>query len=188
MEIAVVILTGGKSTRMGMDKAKLVIENQTFLERICDEFKEYPYRYISDCKNGNHSIDGYRTIWDEYENIGPMNGIISFFHQVNMDVVFVTSCDMPYMKKEIVEKLYAYLNEYDGVFVKENDHLHPLGGIYTRKMVERIEQQIMNKKYSLYTCIKNSNVCILDIDAIKIDKKMYLNINNREIYEDTIKG
>ena len=178
MKFGICILVGGKSSRMNFHKAELKINDQTFLERLCLECKEYEYKYISLNKKQNYSYDGYINVYDEFEEIGPMGGIVSCFHQSDVDALFVCSCDMPFLEKNIIEELYSQLDDYEGIFIEDENHLYPTCGIYTRKMLAKMEDMIQNHNYRLFQCIKNSHVKVILIH----DTKCLLNINTIEDY------
>ena len=179
MRKAILLLTGGTSKRMGKDKAFLTIKNESFL----NQWKDCDVRYLSDNILNKHHIEGYDLILDEYNDIGPINGIVSCFHQTDVDTLFVVACDMPYMTKDVMNVLYDCLESYDGIFLKDKDHLYSLGGVYTRKMLPIMEQQIVDKQYSLYQIIRKCNVRIIDVDTMDIDKNTLMNINTIEEYK-----
>lgn len=185
MKLGVLILAGGKSSRMGgFDKSQLTYQNQTFLDKLCEELSVYKYKYISDNQIQKHHYDGYMRIQDEYQKIGPISGIVSTFHQTNMDYLFVVGCDMPFMKKDVVLVLKKYIDCYDGVFVYDHNHFYPLGAIYSRAMLPIMEKHIQEKQYSLMKCIEEAHVCQLSLDQLNIDHCVYHNINTIEDYKN----
>ncbi len=184
MKFGVCILVGGKSTRMKKTKADLMYRGKTFLSILCDEFKDFDYKYISMHDQQKYEIDGYINVVDEYKEIGPMGGIVSTFHQSDVDVLFVCSCDMPFINKEVVLYLMQKLENEDGIFLKDENHVYITSGIYTRKLLPVFENQIRNRDYRLYYSIRNQNIKTIDIHKTNIDAKVVLNINTDDQYED----
>lgn len=185
MSLGILILTGGKSSRMnGFDKSQLMYQNQTFLEKLCQEFHSYQYKYISDNQNRKHKSDDYQVIVDEYQEIGPISGIVSAFHQTDMDYLFVVACDMPYMTKQLLEILKKQINDYDGIFVYNQKYLYPLGAIYSRNMLTVMEKHIQDRKYSLISCIQECHVLKLSLEQLDIDEHVFDNINTIQDYKN----
>lgn len=184
MKLGVLILAGGKSSRMnGFDKSQLIYQNQTFLTKLCHEFQDFPYKYISDNQNRKHHHEGYITIVDEYQEIGPISGIVSTFHQTDVDYLFVIACDMPFITKDILLLLEKFIKCYDGVFLYNQQRLYPMGSIYSRKMLSVMEKHIQDKKYALMSCIHESHVLKLSLKELNIDEHIFDNINTMQDYK-----
>lgn len=184
MKFGVCILVGGKSSRMNFNsKADLVYNGKTFLEILTEEFQFFSNKFLSINTKQNYHLKGYTNIVDEYEEIGPMSGIVSTFHQSDVDALFVCSCDMPFVKKEMVEFLFEQLDGYDCIFFEDANHTYLTAGIYTRKMLPILETQIQKKDYRLYRCVKLSNMKILKVEECMIDPSYLRNINTLEEYQ-----
>lgn len=184
MKLGVLILAGGKSKRMSYnDKARLAFYQDTFLNHIHKQFANFPNTYISIRKEESYAdIHGLKLV-DEYEGIGPLSGIVSAFHQSDIDTFFTIACDMPFIRAALVDELLTYLHGYDGVFVREGRYLHALGGIYTRKMLPVMESHIVQGEYALQRCIQECNVHSIDIHALSCTTKEFENINTIEDYQ-----
>lgn len=120
MKLGILILVGGKSSRMnGFDKSQLTYQNRSFLDILTLEFDAFEYKYLSDNQSMKHYHNNYITIKDEYDEIGPMGGIVSAFHQTKCDALFVLACDNPFVSQDMAYLLYSYLENYDGVFIED---------------------------------------------------------------------
>lgn len=104
-EVAVVVLAGGKSRRMGRDKALLPISphtRETFLERAYRiawrSFGNKPARvFIS----GNYS--GFECIDDLFPGFGPLSGIhsaLNRFRSTAVRAIVFIPVDMPRLRTE----------------------------------------------------------------------------------------
>lgn len=76
MNFGAVILCGGKSSRMGTDKALLTIGGKTFLEHICIELSEFDELIISYGSLHKYAEIKYPVVTDIYTGCGPMGGFI----------------------------------------------------------------------------------------------------------------
>lgn len=184
MKYGILILAGGKSSRMqGKNKAMLQIQEETFLSHICKQFESFEHVYLSTNKKEPYVAIDCKKVYDEYDEIGPMAGIVSAFHQSDIDAFFTIACDMPWIQKELAYELFVKLSDYDGVFVEDNVHVHALGGIYTRAMLPRMEMQIAQGDYALMHCIQESNSLRLHMDDISCTSNVFENVNTMQDYQ-----
>lgn len=154
-KLAIAILMGGRSRRMGRRKDTIVLENgETFLQRICRECETYNEKYIS-INISQHDIDtfasekGFFVVEDEYEDIGPMGGILSILKKIRSEAVLVIAVDMINVKKEHIDRM---LLNYDGekalVSISGNGS-EPLFSVFSKKCIPEISFQISKGEYSL---------------------------------------
>ena len=69
------ILAGGKSTRMGQNKALMEYQNETMIGRISREFSKLGEVLVSASARGLYEAEGLRVVYDEAKEIGPIEGI-----------------------------------------------------------------------------------------------------------------
>ena len=104
------ILAGGKSSRMGRDKAFLKIGEKTFLENaveiltpVCKQVK------IVLNKSQTHFIEklpeGISHIFDIHENRGAVGGIHAAFQDCKTEFAVILAVDLPFVTSEAIEKL-----------------------------------------------------------------------------------
>lgn len=183
MKCGILILAGGKSRRMhGKNKAQLTIQGETFLSHILKQFACYEHRYLSTNEQYPNEYPNTEKIIDEYDDIGPIAGIVSAFHQSDIDAFFTIGCDMPWVNKELAEELFSKLSQYEGVFVRDDEHLYALGGIYTRAMLPLMEIQITQGDYRLQQCILQSDVYFIDKKDSTCTTDILENVNTPEDY------
>ena len=105
-----VVLAGGKSTRMGTDKAQLKVQGKTMLDRTIDLLKEVGVKDVIVCRNEA----GYLA--DKYPNSGPVGGIHSVLEHLlpsskrhlptkKLKALLILPVDMPLLSKSILEDL-----------------------------------------------------------------------------------
>ena len=103
------VLTGGKSTRMGRNKSKMDWhgkEQQYFVADLLSKFCEEVF--ISCTENQLPEIDKeYKTVPDSFLGLGPMSGILTAFRFNPNMAWLVLACDLPLLDEEIIEELIA---------------------------------------------------------------------------------
>jgi len=183
-KIAIAILTGGLSTRMGSPKEniELVINGKkaTFLQHLCANFEAFPKRYISENKNQNYDLEGYISIKDEYEEIGPLGGIYSVLKNSNAEAVLFVACDMPLFSYEVAMKLLEKYDGEDALVSMVNGIRQPLASIYTKACIPHIERQINDGNYKLGVLINSVNTKYVDMSEYN---DYYINVNTKEVFE-----
>lgn len=179
MRIGCVILAGGKSSRMGSDKALLEINNKTFIKIIMDEFDDLDEKIIARGNNPYIDKQSWIVVSDDYVNCGPIGGIHKALSICKSDALFFTACDMPFVKKRIFDCLSQFIEDYDAVIVKEqNGRIHPLCGIYKKSIYKIVEEQIHTHNYRIMNFLDRINVKYVIVDSI--DELLLVNVNTLE--------
>lgn len=185
MEIGVLILAGGEGKRFGyIDKSQLLCGEKTFIEILREEF--YPEKiYISAKKVPAKKLENIEYLIERESIYSPLYGIIKGFESTNIELFFVIGCDMPFIKKEHLYKILEKIEDFDGIILKKDKNLYPLGAIYTRKLLPKMKEMAEKKQYRLRD-IFDERCRKITFDELKIDIKDYANINNIEDYKNYI--
>lgn len=147
---AALILAGGLSSRMGTDKARLMLDGRTLLENAiafwqnCCEVEKI---YIA-CGPRDHFDtlpEGVRAVPDLLEQRGPMGGLHAAFHQTDAEVLWISGVDMPLLRPEAV--LPAPTGDAIA-YRRPNGRPEPLFAAYRRTVlptVDRLLEEGCNK-------------------------------------------
>lgn len=158
--MAVAVLVGGRSIRMGLPKESVVIpdDGRTFLERICDEVdiiseRLFVARYLSVRDGQCIERDGYINVPDRYAGIGPIGGIYSSLEKAAEDgagSVLILACDLiGYDHNEITGICDSYKGE-DILFARTGDgRLQPLASVYSADILPAVRDLIERGKYRI---------------------------------------
>lgn len=182
-----VILSGGRSSRMGTNKSLLKLGESTVIEQIIDEVQSCTDEI---CIISNQPQD-YRflnkTIYtDRYKDKGPLAGIESALYHSNADVFVFAACDMPFINREVYKYLLNSLKGYDAVVPAYDDQLHPLSGIYTKNILPKIQGQLDKdqlKVKGFFDQIKVNYIKDFDDISDSVLEKHFFNMNTPPHYE-----
>lgn len=111
MKVATLILSGGKSSRMGRDKGSLVKEKKLWVEILCDEVQSFGDVFLSVGNHNSHfyeSVNQVVLIKDQpFRNLaGPFVGLLSAKQKLqSYDKVLVIPCDMINLKAGLLKGL-----------------------------------------------------------------------------------
>ena len=201
MNVGCVILAGGKSSRMGTDKALLEYDGKQFIEQIAKELSSFEERIIARGTNSRFSDsieEDWTVIPDIYPDHGPIGGLHAALSACRSDALFVVTCDMPLFNKSLAERLCAemqigegsetnsdgeYVDAYDVILsVGDNGKIHPLCGVYRKSALSVLEEQIVSDRNRVMEALKKLRVKYVTIDSPDQVKQL-ANINTPEEYE-----
>uniref|UniRef100_A0A832G1A7 Probable molybdenum cofactor guanylyltransferase n=1 Tax=Ignavibacterium album TaxID=591197 RepID=A0A832G1A7_9BACT len=187
-DITGVILAGGKSSRMGVNKSFLKLGNQTIIERIVELMKSIFTEVIII----TNTPDEYKFLKlplyeDIYKWKGPLAGIHSALTHSRTEKIFVLSCDVPFMSKEMIEYIVEYKSDKSIVFCEAAGYHQPLVGVYSKKILSAIEKFISNNEISnksFHQFLKIVDVEIIHPEKLSFYKdEIFFNVNRPEDYE-----
>lgn len=167
MTTGCVILAGGKSSRMGTDKALLSIEGKNFINRICDTFSFFTERMIARGDKEEPAFITWSVIPDVYPYHGPIGGLHAALSSCQSEALFCAACDTPLIEKKIYDRLAVEMTEEIDVViaVTEDGKYHPLCGIYRKSVGKIMEEQILAGNNKMMSVLKRVRVKYVEIDS-----------------------
>lgn len=109
------VLVGGRSRRMGRDKASLKLGEVSMARRALDLLAPYCKELYLSCREDQElpdDVSGVKRIPDSFQNMGPTGGILSAMREHPGKAFFVLACDMPLIEKEDISALVAARDSY----------------------------------------------------------------------------
>lgn len=146
------IVNGGKSSRMGTDKSALKVEGKTLLERKVEMLKKAGAgQIILSVAKGDEGTYPVRSVRDEIDGIGPIEGIRRLLMESQTEWVFVTAVDIEDVPSDAFDTLYSYLgNDIDAVvYGSPEGKLEPLFAFFRKTCLPEIEDLISCHEYRL---------------------------------------
>lgn len=137
------ILAGGKSMRMGTDKALLRIDQQTLLERSVEKMQSiFSEVIVVGCDPSKHPIQGIRILSDDAPGYGPLGGIQTVLRHAIFDTVLVAACDLPFWDAKLARHLIEACSQHDGAVPIVNGFYEPLLAAYRRTCLTAIQDRL----------------------------------------------
>ena len=184
-EISAIILSGGKSSRMGENKSFLKLGDKTIIENIISLMNSI----FSDVILITNEPSEYRKLnipifQDVYKQKGPLAGIHSGLVNSKTDSNFIISCDLPLMSKEVIEYIINFKTEKSITLCKADGYIQQLAGIYSKSLIPVIENIFTaERKHSVYALLDKVDSEIIEIEKLEFYKKdLFLNMNRPEDY------
>jgi molybdenum cofactor guanylyltransferase len=136
MKMTCAILAGGKSTRMGRDKATIKIGEKPLIRLVYEKAKEVFDDVIIISKLHN-TIEGINApvLGDVVPFGNSMTGIVSALLYSETPYTFVVACDMPFLSTEAFGYMINEATGEDVIIPKTNSGFEPLHAIYNRTCI-----------------------------------------------------
>lgn len=166
-----IILSGGKSLRMGQNKAFIKIDGIPIINRIYTLFKELFQEIIIVTNQAERFLNFNAKIVDDIiPNRGVLAGLYTGLFFSSYLYSFCVACDMPFLNESVIKYLIQKTDDFDVIVPKTKDGLQPLHAIYSKNCLEPIKRTIEQRKYSIIdffplvkiTIVKESEFCSLD--------------------------
>jgi len=154
MDLSVAVLAGGRSRRMGVDKAQLVLQGSTFLERIAGAARDagHPVTIIGRERPPSWRDDRVAFLPDEIPGLGPLGGLLTAFHHTGTDLL-LSGCDMPLLTADAFRWLAVRAEETeggDGILPTDREGREQfLFAVYRTDLIPPIEERIRERQLAL---------------------------------------
>lgn len=181
------ILAGGENKRLPVTKGFLEINSKKIIESNVEVLKGlFDVVIISTNNPELYFYLGVPMVGDMIKHGGPMTGILSALSIPGVSELFVTACDMPFIKTEVIRYIVnKWVEGYDAVIPVFDNKPQPLLGIYSKRITRNMEQSIKNGERSLRRFLHKIDVLYIDekdIKAIDPEGRSFVNINTIDDY------
>ncbi len=169
----VIILAGGKSSRMGTDKTRLLYGGETLLERAVRRFS--PRFEVLVSANRDMGIGDVRIINDVFPGLGPISGLHAALGE--FESVFLLAADMPFACPEAAALIIEAGRGHAVCAAVSDNRPEPLFAYYTDAVMPLIKDSIETGDYSLHRLFKTG------AKLVPTASDILMNINRPEDYE-----
>jgi molybdopterin-guanine dinucleotide biosynthesis protein A len=181
------VLAGGKSSRMGTDKAFLRLEGETLLERALTTAASVAgdVRIVGDA--GKFAAFG-RVVEDVYRDRGPLGGIHAALSSSTTELNLMLAVDSPFVGTKFLDYLILCARESGAlVTVPRADFgLQPLCAVYRRGFTEVAEQALREGKNKIDSLFAKVGTCVIEENELVrmgFSVEMFRNLNTQEEFE-----
>jgi molybdopterin-guanine dinucleotide biosynthesis protein A len=195
MTVGGIVLCGGRSTRMGADKATLPFGPETMLQRVV--------RILGTAVSPIVAVAAHDQVLpalppavlvtrDEREARGPLEGLRAGLKALpsSADAAYVTSCDVPLLVPGFVERMIALLGEHDIAVMEIDGFPHPLSAVYRRQVLPQVEALLAQDRLRpvfLFDAMRTRRVSVDDMRGVDPDLRTLRNLNTQDDYEAALR-
>ena len=185
--LSVAILAGGKNSRMKKNKALLVHDGKTFLERLVSEFSGFDEILVGARNENQYDVHGLgakvKVVADEFADRGPLEGIRRALCESRNEHVFVCAADMPFLTKAVPEYLSEFFcSDFECYVPCVGGQIEPLCAVYKKSVLPAVERQIARGELKLSLLFESVPTKFIPVEKSALEEKFFLNVNTPEEY------
>jgi len=180
LDITGVILVGGKSSRMGRDKAFLEISGTPLVERVLQVFRNNFARVLLVGDRAERFAGYGLPVLPDIHPGSALGGIFTGLQAAETDNIFVAPCDLPFPNERILRYLCSLERGYDAVVPTTILGFEPLFALYSKTCLVPIRELLENANfcaYAYYPRVRVRYVPHEELNNLDRDGKAFLNIN-----------
>ena len=187
-DVSAFILAGGQSTRMGRDKALVIVGGRTLLERVLETARAVTEDVRIVGEPAKYSTLAPTTA-DIFPGCGPLGGIHAALRASNRELNAILAVDVPFVTPELLQYLIACAEESPTslvTVVRTNQGWQPLCAVYRREFVDLAEGSLRagrNKIDALFEPGRARVISAQELQAAGFSENLFRNLNTPEELE-----
>lgn len=204
-----VILAGGNSLRLGTEKSLLEFVGKSLICWTVETLFQAADEVIIVARDRGHAerlekiISATKTeaglqphpkavfTWDSIPGFGPVAGLEAGMNRARGSLVFATGCDLPFLKSEVINRLYELADVMEGyeaaVPVHPNGFFEPLHSVYSREKMQSACSRALEKgERRIHVPLQELCANRVSIDLLRpLDPELlsFFNLNTRDDLE-----
>jgi molybdenum cofactor guanylyltransferase len=182
LDASAVILSGGRSTRLGQDKGLLPFHGIPLIAHIASQLKPmFRDVVVSTNDPGTYAFLGLPMVADRKPGQGPLMGIATSLGHVARDLCFVIGCDIPTVNPRFVQHMVGLAEGVDIVMPRDAEgRFEPLFAVYRRSVGCAAFEMLEAGERRIAALFERVRVRFVDFDG----GGWYKNINTIDDYFD----
>lgn len=139
--LTVAVQAGGRSSRMGTDKALLPLAGVPLIERLLQRLNGLgDETLITTNRPAEFAHLGLRTASDAEPGAGALHGLHTALQAARGEVVLVLACDLPFVCRPLLESMLRLVDSADVVVPRWGEEYEPLHAVYRKSCLRAVEQ------------------------------------------------
>jgi molybdopterin-guanine dinucleotide biosynthesis protein A len=176
------VLAGGRSSRMGKDKALLMLGGEPLIARGVRKLSRVCAEVAIAGGSEDLALFGH-VISDKSPDCGPLSGIVAALEQSSFEWNLFLAVDTPFVPVSALKALLSRATGFTGVCVmaRAQGMMQPLCAVYSRRALEALEQELAAGRWKVTRAIEVAgSVKFMDFD----DASWFANLNTPEDFAD----
>ncbi|MCQ2510466.1 MAG: formate dehydrogenase accessory sulfurtransferase FdhD [Lachnospiraceae bacterium] len=181
--VSMVILAGGKSSRMGRDKADLTLGEKTFLEIQIEKGRALGITdiLVSGYKGDRCSVP---VVKDRLTDKGPLGGLEVSFRQAKNPMVLVLCVDVPLVPVKELEMLISLAEEkQQAVILRHGDRTEPMMGVFPADLADDMVEEIEKGRGRIFHVLEKRGYSVYETEE---RDELFRNVNDEESYRNML--
>ena len=185
--LTAIVLAGGKSTRLGVDKALERLDGQTVIERVLARLsllvadtvivisqRQAETSYLRD--------SGTKVVVDLYPDRAALGGVYTGLAASSSQYNFAVACDMPFLNTDLIRYMASLAPDYDAVIPRVDKYIEPLHSIYSRNCLPAMKAVLDGGRLRFVDVFERLKVRYVErdeIDRFDPEHLSFFNINTQ---------
>ena len=181
MQATGIILAGGKSSRMGVDKGLVLLNGKPMIQYVIEALKEVVSNIIIISNNASYNKFGVPVYSDIIKNKGPVGGIYTGLYHSTTELNFCISCDVPMISSDFIFWLLNKSGNASVTLPMCKDKVHQMIGVYSKQVLSYFKESAEKEHLKLSQVNKDMDCEIIDIEKeyANFDDLIFSNINTK---------
>ncbi|HUW46332.1 MAG TPA: molybdenum cofactor guanylyltransferase [Dehalococcoidia bacterium] len=185
-----IILAGGKSSRLGRNKALQVIEGKSLIQWVIDRLAILSTEIIIATAHGKaipcSSAVEIKTVADIYHGKGPLVGIYSGLIASSSSRAIVVGCDTPFLSVGLLEYMTQLCSTFDVVVPRIGKKVEPLCAVYSKNCLVPMQGLLEQNELrisALFSTVRVRYIEEAEINSFDPEHLSFFNINSQDNLE-----
>ena len=190
-DVEAFILAGGASSRMGTDKSQLLIDRQTFTERISETLLKLTDSVSLVGRQLDASV--LPSVPDVYPQWGALGGLHAALTACKREWAIVVACDLPFVTGDLFLSLAASRLDHEAIVpIQPDGRPQPLAALYRvdpcRQRATELIEAGRRRPLDLLEAVKTRWVSFDEIRNLEQSERFFVNINTPSDYYEATRG
>lgn len=138
-----VVLAGGRSRRMGRDKALLELDGRPLIEWVIEGIERVCCEVLVVAGEADRYPGlGVPVVADRFPGVGVLGGLHAGLKAASYGLILAVGCDMPFLNSELLQAFAGWAESVDVAILRRGEYVEPLHGAYRRTCIPAIEDVI----------------------------------------------
>jgi molybdopterin-guanine dinucleotide biosynthesis protein A len=186
-DLSLAILAGGRSSRMGTDKAFVRVLGRPLIEEILSQSAGLGMEsLIITNRPAEYAYLGVPLFGDVLPDKGPLGGLYTALHSATRPHVLCIACDMPFVVRPLLDYLISLIPQGDAIMPRLNGEAEPFRAIYSRACLAPIRAALDSGRMRMVSFFPDVRVRFVDeaeIDQFDPQHLSFFNVNTPEDLE-----
>ncbi len=181
MQITGIILSGGKSSRMGQDKGMMEYRGKKLIEYSIELLSPFCQELLVSSNSPDYHSLGCRVVPDNFKDSGPIAGLEATLTKSSNNMNLVVSCDSPFIEPVLFEKLIEQFADQDVIIPIHEKGIEPLIGIYQKRLSVFFYEKIIKGDLKVQKIIRECDLDFFDAELLLSQyPNLFKNLNSKE--------
>ncbi|MBI2167007.1 MAG: molybdenum cofactor guanylyltransferase [Candidatus Omnitrophica bacterium] len=188
-----IVVAGGKSSRMGRDKAFLDWQGRPLIQAVVESLAGHVSEIIVVAKEKEKFKFQFERetllVADRFPYFSPLVGIATGLFYSRTELNFVLACDMPQVKMRVVKRLCESMEDFDAVLPRSSYGLEPLCAVYRKSALGVFEARIRRGSLSVRDALEDLRIKVVPWDEESREEPLvFMNLNTPAEYGEGLKN